>query len=219
MKIKSIVTGATGMVGEGVLHECLIHESVEEVLVIGRRSCKIRHIKLKEIIQPDMFDISVLDDQLKGYNACYFCLGISSVGMKEDQYKKITYDLTMNFANKLVELNKDMIFCYVSGAGTDSSEKGRSMWARIKGKTENDLLKLPFKKAFMFRPGFMQPTKGLKNTLRMYKNLGWLYPVLKLLLPGFVCKLSDLGKAMIKVCTNDYEKTVINTRDIIQLNY
>ena len=163
MKIKAIITGATGMVGEGVLHECLLSPDVESVLVINRRPCGVSHSKLKEIIHKDFFDLSPIKDQLKHYNACYFCAGISSVGKKEDEYTRITYDLTMNFAKTLVELYPDMTFTYISGLGTDSTEKGKIMWARVKGKTENDLMKLPFKASYMFRPGFIQPTKSLKN--------------------------------------------------------
>ena len=150
MKIKAIITGVTGMVGEGVLHECLNHSEVESVLVISRKPCGVKHEKLKEIIHKDFSDLSSIEDQLAGYNACYFCAGVSSVGKKEDEYKRITYDLTLNFAKTLFKLNSDMTFCYVSGVGTDSTEKGKSMWARVKGKTENDLLKLGFKDAYMF---------------------------------------------------------------------
>ena len=160
MKIKAIITGATGMVGEGVLHECLLHPDVESVLVINRKPCGVKHEKLKEIIHKDFLDLSAIEEQLAGYNACYFCAGVSSVGKKEDEYTRITYDLTLNFANTLVKLNPDMTFCYVSGVGTDSTEKGRSMWARVKGKTENDLLKLPFKAAYMFQ------TQGIFNQQR-----------------------------------------------------
>ena len=169
MKIRAIITGVTGMVGEGVLHECLLHPAVESVLVINRKPCGIKHQKLIEIIHQDFFDLSPIDNHLTGYNACYFCAGVSSVGIKEEEYKHITYDLTLNFAKTLLKLNSEMTFCYVSGVGTDSTEKGRSMWARVKGKTENDLLKLGFKDAYMFRPGYIQPTKGLKNTYKIYE--------------------------------------------------
>ncbi len=152
MKIKAILFGATGMVGEGVLLEALKYENVESVLVIGRRSCKVTNVKLKEIIHNNFFDYSTIEDQLKGYNACYFCLGVSSVGMTEKDYTRITYDLTMQAATTLSRLNPNMTFCYVSGTGTDSTEKGKMMWARVKGKTENDLAKLPFKAVYMFRP-------------------------------------------------------------------
>ena len=151
------------MVGEGVLHECLQHNDVESVLVVSRRPCNVAHGKLKELIHGNFFDYSTIEEHLKGYNACFFCLGVSSVGMKEGVYRRITHDLTMAAAESLSRLNPDMTFCYVSGAGTDSTEKGRLMWATVKGKTENSLMKLPFKAAYMFRPGFIKPTKGLKN--------------------------------------------------------
>src|SRR5579875_1944246 len=169
LKIRAIITGATGMVGEGVLHECLQHPQVEAVLVINRRPVNVAHPKLKEIIHADFFDISPIEEQLAGYNACFFCLGVSSIGMKEEQYQRLTYTLTMHVAGILSRLNSGMTFCYVSGAGTDSSEKGRSMWARVKGKTENDLMKLPFKKVYAFRPGFIKAIKGLKHVHSFYK--------------------------------------------------
>jgi len=216
-KIKAIITGATGMVGEGVLHECLLHPEVEAVLVINRKPCGVVHPKLREIIHSDFFDISAIENQLSGYNACYFCLGVSSVGMKEPEYYKLTYTLTLNFATPLSKLNPGMTFCYVSGAGTDSTEQGKSMWARVKGKTENDLMKLPFKQAYAFRPGIMKPTKGLKNTLSLYKYMGWLFPVLKALFPNSATTLADVGLAMINVTLLGYEKQVIEVSDILVL--
>ena len=185
------------MVGEGVLHECLLHPDVEAVLVINRKPCGVLHPKLKEIIHDDFLNLSYIESQLSGYNACFFCLGVSSVGMKEAEYYRISYTLTMNVARALSRLNAGMTFCYVSGAGTDSTEKGRMMWARVKGKTENDLVKLPFKAAYAFRPAFMLPTKGLKNTLPSYKYFIWLYPVARPLFPNFFGTLKDLGLAMI----------------------
>ena len=217
MKIKAIITGATGMVGEGVLHECLLHPDIESVLVINRRPCNIQHPKLKEIIHENFFDFSAIEDQLSGYNACFFCLGISSVGMKEDKYSKVTYDLTLGFATTLAKLNPEMIFCYVSGAGTDSTEKGKMMWARVKGKTENDLMKLPFKKAYMFRPGFMQPTKGLKNANKMYKVFIPIFPAINFLFPNFVSTLAQVGIAMINTVNKGYEKQVLEVKDIKEL--
>jgi uncharacterized protein YbjT (DUF2867 family) len=217
MKIKAILTGATGMVGEGVLHECLQHDDVEEVLVIGRRPCGIVHPKLKEIIHPDFQYLASIENQLTGYTACFFCLGVSSVGMKEAEFYKSTYLLTMNFAATLVNRNAGMTFCYISGASTDSSEKGRVMWARVKGKTENDLMKLPFKQVYNFRPGIIKPTKGLKNTLSFYKYFGWLLPVINLLVPKYITKLKEIGLAMINAATKGYEKQVLEVRDIIEL--
>jgi uncharacterized protein YbjT (DUF2867 family) len=218
MKIKAILTGATGMVGEGVLHECLQHEDVEQVVVVGRKSCGITHPKLKEIIHQDFYDLSAIENQLAGYNACFFCLGVSSIGKKEADFYKPTYILTMNFATLLSKLNSDMTFCYISGAGTDSSEKGRTMWARVKGKTENDLMKLPFKKVYNFRPGIIKPTKGLKNTLSFYKYLGWLMPVIKLVSPNFISSLKELGIAMINAVTKGYEKQILEVKDIVALS-
>ncbi|MDH3267948.1 MAG: NAD-dependent epimerase/dehydratase family protein [Ignavibacteria bacterium] len=218
MKIKAIITGTTGMVGEGVLHECLQHPDVESVLVINRKSCGVKHQKLKEIIHKDFFDMSSIENQLAGYNACYFCAGVSSVGKKEDEYKRITYDLTMNFANTLVKLNSDMTFCYVSGVGTDSTEKGRSMWARVKGKTENDLLKLPFKAAYMFRPGYIQPVIGLKNAYKIYKIFTPIYPVLKRLFPKYVVALEEIGLAMINVTLFGSNNKILECKNIVQLS-
>jgi len=218
MKIKAIITGVTGMVGEGVLHECLKHPDVESVLVINRKPCGIKHQKLIEIIHQDFFDLSPIENHLAGYNACYFCAGISSVGKKEEEYKHITYDLTLNFTSTLLKLNKDMTFCYVSGVGTDSTEKGRSMWARVKGKTENDLLKLGFKDAYMFRPGYIQPTKGLKNTYKIYKFFTPFYPILKTLLPKYVVSLEEVGKSMINVTLYGSEKKILECRYISQLS-
>jgi uncharacterized protein YbjT (DUF2867 family) len=216
-KIRAIVTGATGMVGEGVLHECLQSPEIEEILIINRKPSGYTHPKLKEIIHQDFFDISPIKAQLKGYNACFFCLGVSSVGMKEAEYTKMTYTLTMHVAETLSKLNPDMTFCYVSGSATDSTEKGRSMWARVKGKTENDLMKLPFKAVYNFRPGYMHPTPGLKNTLPYYKYLSWMYPVVRKVFPGAVSTLAELGQAMIKVAKKGYEKRILEVKDFVSL--
>ena len=216
MKIKAILTGATGMVGEGVLHECLLHGDVEEVLVVGRRTCGVNHPKLKELLVPDFFNLTSIQDQLSGYNGCFFCLGVSSVGMKKPEYYKLTYELTMNFANTLVSRYQGMTFCYVSGRSTN--ENGKMMWARVKGKTETDLMKLNFKRVYNFRPGVMTPTKGLKNTLSLYKYLGWLLPVIKLLAPAFVSSLKEVGLAMINSVEKGYDKQILEVRDIIALS-
>src|SRR5258705_4871913 len=161
--MKVIVTGATGMVGEGVMHECLQRPEVEKVLVLSRRPGGVIHPKLGELIHENFFDLSPVAEQLKNYDACFFCLGVTSIGKNEKDYHRLTYELTVHVAETLSHQNPRMVFCYVSGAATDSTEKGKVMWARVKGKTENHLLKLPFKKAYMFRPGYIQPTKGLKN--------------------------------------------------------
>ncbi|MCX6304917.1 MAG: epimerase [Bacteroidetes bacterium] len=227
-KIKAIITGATGMVGEGVLHEALQHPNIESVLVINRKPCGVTHPKLTEIIHPDFFNLSSIESRLSGYNACFFCLGVSSVGVKEPEYTKVTYDLTMSFAQTLsqhnpdmtfcyVSGNPDMTFCYVSGAGTDSTEKGKMMWARVKGKTENDLMKLPFKAVYSFRPPFMMPTDGLKNALPYYKYVTWLYPIARPLFPNYFITLKELGLAMINTVVFGYEKEVLEAKDIVGL--
>lgn len=217
MKLRAIVTGSTGMVGEGVLYECLQHPDVEHVLVINRKPCGYTHPKLKEIIHSDFFNLAPIQDQLKNYNACFFCLGVSSIGMKEPEFHKFTYDLTMTMGRILSAQNPEMTFCYVSGSGTDSTEKGKRMWARVKGKTENDLMKLPFKKVYAFRPGYMQPTKGLKNTLKGYAYVSWMYPFWKLVFPGFASTLKEVGLAMINCAKKDYGKSVVEVKDIIAI--
>lgn len=215
--MKVIVTGATGMVGEGVLHECLLHPEVKAVLVINRKPCGIKNPKLSEIILTDFFDLSAIQSQLAGYDACFFCLGVSSVGLSETEYTRLTHTLTLHFASALIAQNPGMVFCYISGAGTDSTEKGRSRWARIKGRTENDLMKLPFKKAFLFRPGFIEPGPGLKNTLRSYKYLFWLIPIFRRLAPNWICTLKEIGLAMIHAVLKGYSKNVLEVSDIKKL--
>ena len=216
MKIKVIITGASGMVGEGVLHECLQHNDIIEVLVVGRRSCGYTHLKLKEIVHSDLYDLSSIEGQLKGYDACFFCLGMSSVGVKEPEFHKVTYELTMHFAKTLSRLNPNMTFCYISGSGTN--EKGKMMWQRVKGKTESDLMKLPFKQVYNFRPGIIKPTKGLKNTLSFYKWLGWMFPIIKAIAPQSVVTLKQIGDAMINVTMKGYEKNILEVKDIIELS-
>ncbi|UHG89655.1 NAD-dependent epimerase/dehydratase family protein [Spirosoma oryzicola] len=216
MKIKAIITGATGMVGEGVLHECLQHPDVEQVLVINRKPGGVSHAKLREIVHNDFFDLKAIESQLTGYNACFFCLGVSSVGMDNDEYKHLTYDLTMNVAQLLATQNPAMTFCYVSGAGTDSTEQGRLAWARVKGATENALMRL-FSNAYMFRPGFMKPTPGLKNVKSYYKFIAWLYPIGRALYPAGFSTLQELGLAMIKSATQGYEKRILEVKDIVAL--
>ncbi|WP_053375320.1 NAD-dependent epimerase/dehydratase family protein [Paenibacillus sp. FJAT-27812] len=216
-KISVILTGATGMVGEGVLHECLQHADVERVLIINRKPSGVTHPKLTEIVQADLFDLSLVESQLEGYNACFFCLGVSSVGMSEAEYSRITYDLTMYVAGLLSKLNPEMVFCYVTAGGTDRTEQGRSMWARVKGKTENHLLQLPFKSAYMFRPGYIHPTKGLKNAHRFYGAFTWLYPVLRRLIPRHVITLSELGRAMIHIVSRGYETSILESRDMAKV--
>ena len=206
------------MVGEGVLMESLIHPDVEKVLVINRKSCGFNHPKLTEILHTNFLDLSPIADQLHDYDACFFCLGVSSVGMNEDQYYTLTYTLTMHMAEILSKQNPGMTFCYISGASTDSSEKSRMFWARIKGKTENDLMKLNFKRVYAFRPGMIIPTKGQKNVHKYYTTLGFLFPFFRTVFPKFVSTLSELGLAMIHSVTKGYGKPVLEVKDIIILS-
>jgi hypothetical protein len=206
------------MVGEGVLYECLNHPAVNSILVVNRQPCGYSHEKLKEIIHKDFSDLSPVANELSGLDACYFCMGVSSIGKKEEEYKRVTYDITMRIAQILVKHNPYLTFCYVSGAGTDSTEKGRIMWARVKGKTENDLLNLPFKAAYMFRPGYIQPTKGLMNTYKMYKVLSPVYPLIKLLFSKYATTLREIGLAMINVTLNGSDKKMLECNDIVQLS-
>lgn len=215
-KLRVAVTGASGMVGEGVVHECLNHPEVESVAVIGRRTCGISHPRLREILIPDFSPSSLeaVRQQLSGLDASFFCLGVTSVGKKEPEYTRLTYDLTMDFARIIAQENPGSIFCYVSGSGTDSTEKGRSMWARVKGKTENDLRKLSFRNAFAFRPGYIHPTSGLKHTQPMYRYVAWAYPFWRKFFPGFVSTLREVGLAMIHVARAGNEKNILEVPDI-----
>jgi nucleoside-diphosphate-sugar epimerase len=209
--IKVIITGATGMVGEGVLFECLQNPTVSEVLIVNRRHYDLQHPKLKELIVPDFLQLNEFADKLKGYDGCFFCAGVSSVGMKEDKYTRITYDTTLALANTLLAVNSNMVFTYVSGAKTDSSEKGRMMWARVKGKTENDLAKLGFKGEYNFRPGVMQPFPNQKNWKPLIK---FLVKVIKWVAPGRVLSFHEVGLAMINAVTVGFSKNVLEVKDI-----
>jgi len=216
-KLKVIITGATGMVGEGVLYESLNHPDVEKVLVITRKPSGYTHPKLTEIIHSDLSDITPLSDSLKGYNACYFCMGVTSLGKKEPEYTKLTYTLTLNFAGTLASLNTGMTFCYISGAGTDSTEKGRTMWARVKGRTENDLLKLPFKRVYNFRPGGIIPFLPLKPTqtfYKTYKYTKWILSLMKMFTPQYVISLKELAAAMIQASLTRYSTPVVEMKDM-----
>lgn len=216
MKLKVIITGATGMVGEGVMQECIANPKVEKILLINRKTTGVVHPKVTEVLHSNFNDISPVVEQLKGYDACYFCLGVSSVGMKEPDYYAVTYTLTLHFAGALAAVNPGMTFVYVSGAGTDSTEKGKLMWARVKGKTENDLLKLPFKGVYNFRPAFMKATKGAKNTPALYKVFSVLY-FLRSVFPNYFLTLEEVGKAMINVTINGYPQHTIEVKDIALL--
>lgn len=209
--IKVIITGATGMVGEGVLFECLQNPKVSEVLIINRRHYEITHPKLKELIVPDFFQLEKFAENIKGYDACFFCAGISSIGIKEDKFTKITYDTTLAFAKTLLAHNNNISFTYVSGSHTDSSEKGSIMWARVKGKTENDLMKLPFKSEYNFRPGGMLPFDGQKNWKSIYKVL---VKIIQVFASKKIITMEELGKAMINAVTIGYAKNILEIADI-----
>lgn len=203
------------MVGEGVLLECLNHPEVEQVLMVNRKHFNINHPKLKELLLPDFMNLEGIEDNLKGYNACFFCAGISSAGLNEEQYTHITYNITMHFAEVLVKLNPAMVFNFISGSHTDSTEKGRMMWARVKGKTENALLKLPFKAVYTFRPGFMKPTEGQRNVKSLFKAMVFLYPVLRFVFPALTMK--QVGQAMINAAIKGYAKPILEIKDIKEL--
>jgi len=219
-KLKVIITGATGMIGEGVLYECLNHAEVEKVLVISRNPCGYSHPKLSEIIHKDLSNISSLSESVKGYNACYFCLGVTSLGKNEEEYTRLTYTLTLDFATILASYNPDMTFCYISGASTDSSEKGKTMWARVKGKTENDLMKLPFKQVYNFRPGGIEPFLPLRPSqtyYKTYKYLRWLLALMKVITPNMVITLKDLSASMINASLIGYSKNILEMKDMKML--
>ena len=202
------------MVGEGVMLECLSNTKISDVLSVSRKPCGVSHPKLTEYIVPDFFSLQPDDPRLSGYDSCFFCAGESSIGMSEAQYTRITYDTTLHFATVLSLQNPGMTFIYVSGANTDSSEKGRSMWARVKGKTENDLQKLSFKKVHNFRPGFMKAMPGQQHTLKLYRYMAWMYPVLKTLFPNTASTLQQVARAMITCATTELEKPVLEVSDI-----
>jgi len=212
-----IITGTTGMVGEGILIKCLASAEIDSILVINRKPCGYIHPKLKEIIHQDFFDLSPIENQLSGYNACFFGLGISSVGVNDDTYYKMTYTLTMHVAQTLARLNEHMTFCYVSGSGTDSTEKGGLKWARVKGKTENDLTKLPFKQVFNFRPGFIKPIESQKYAHKFYKYINWMFPIGRKIFPNGFCSMAELGDAMINTLSHNNERRVLEGKDIIAL--
>ena len=213
-QISVIITGTTGMVGEGVLLECLSNPQVSNVLSVSRKPNGISHPKLTEHLVPDFLSLTPAD-LLKGYDACFFCAGVSSVGKNEADYTRLTYDTTLHFATILSQLNPQMTFIYVSGASTDSTEKGKSMWARVKGKTENDLMKLPFKRVYNFRPGLMKPVQGQKRVLALYKVLGWwMFPMMKLAFPNSASTLTQVGRAMIKCATTNVDKSILEVSDI-----
>ncbi len=219
--MKVILFGATGMVGQGGLRECLLDPGIESVLAVGRSPIAQRHPKLREILHENFLDYSAIESQLTGYDACFFCLGVSSVGMSEERYRHLTYDVTLAAATTLARLNPQMVFVYVTGQGTDSTEQGRLMWARIKGKTENDLLKLPFKAAYMFRPAAIQPLHGVRSKTAWYQAIYVAAaPFLSLLhrvAPKYVTTTEQVGRAMIRVARDGYPRPVLENEDINRL--
>ena len=219
--MKVILFGATGMVGQGCLRECLLDPSVESVLTVGRSPTGQRHAKLREIVHDNFLDFSSVESQLAGFDACFFCLGVSSVGMDEERYRHLTYDITMAAATTLAKLNPGMVFTYVTGRGTDSTEQGRLMWARVKGKTENDLLKLPFKAAYMFRPAGIQPLHGVRSKTpwvqAIYVVTAPLLSLLNRTSPNYMTTTEQVGRAMIKVARDGYPRPVLESEDINRL--
>ena len=216
MTISTIITGATGMVGEGVLLECLADPRVDRVLAITRKPSGVTHPKLREVIHADFDDLTPIQSQLAGYDACFFCLGVSSLGMSEAEYTRVTRDLTLNFGRTLARLNPDMAFCYVTGKSTDSTAHGKVMWARVKGATENELLRL-FRRGVMFRPGMMRATPGQKNLKGWYWAIAWIYPIGRRFAPGAFCTLREVGQAMINAAAIGSPKKVLEVRDIVAL--
>jgi uncharacterized protein YbjT (DUF2867 family) len=212
------IFGATGMIGQGVLRECLLDPDVKQVLTIVRSPTGQQHAKLRELLRTDLFDYSNMEAHLTGLDACFFCLGVTSAGMTEEQYTHITYDLTLAAATTLARLNPAMTFIYVSGSGTDGTERGRSMWARVKGKTENDILKLPFKAAFMFRIGFIQPLHGIVSKTKLYRVFyAALKPILPLMhkaLPAQIGTTEQVGRAMLLVAKRGFPRPVLESKDI-----
>ena len=216
--MKVILFGATGMIGQGVLRECLLDSRVERVFSVARTPSPARHAKLQERLHEDFLDFSGLEEACAGYDACFFCLGVSSAGMREVDYARITYGFTLAAAEMLARVNPGMTFVYVSGAGTDSSERGRIMWARIKGRTENALLRLPFKAVYLFRPGFIQPLHGIRSRTRLYRAVyalaAPLMPLLKRLVPHQLTTTEQVGRAMLAVATQGCASRVLEVRDI-----
>jgi uncharacterized protein YbjT (DUF2867 family) len=213
-----LIFGATGMVGQGVLRECLLDPDMQLVQTIGRSATGLEHAKLREIVHQDMTSYARLDDQLSGCDACFFCLGVSSSGMKEDEYERVTYGITTAAAEALSRLNPLMTFIYVSGAGTDSSEHGRIMWARVKGRTENALLRLPFKAAYMFRPGVIEPLHGVRSKTPAYRIgyalVGPLLPLLRRAFPNSILTTEQIGLAMLSVAKHGAQKRILESKDI-----
>ena len=216
--MRIVLFGATGMIGAGALLECLDDPEVDSVITIGRSATGVDHPKVTEIVHTDFYDYAAIRGRVVGCDGCLFCLGVSSAGMSEEAYHSLTYDLTLAAAEAVVAGAPQSTFCYVSGAGTDSSETGRAMWARVKGKTENALLRLPFKAAYMLRPGYVQPMRGVRSKTRLYQAAYVvtrpLFPVLRRLIPGHVTTTVAMGRAMIELVAHGDERRILTTSDI-----
>jgi uncharacterized protein YbjT (DUF2867 family) len=217
-----ILFGATGMVGQGVLRECLLDPGVNRVVTVGRTKTGQSHPKLREIVPSDLYDLAPLANDLTGFDACFFCLGVASAGMSEEAYSRVTYDLTVGTATILSRLNPQMTFIYVSGLGADSTEKGRVMWARVRGKTENAILRLPFKRAYIFRPGIIQPMHGIKSRTKLYRAgyiiLAPLLPLMRRLSPRLMTTTERIGRAMLRAARDGAPKPILHTEDINRLS-
>jgi uncharacterized protein YbjT (DUF2867 family) len=216
--MKVVIFGATGMVGSGLVLECLDDPRVESVLIIARSRSGVTHPKLRELIHADLFDLSAVRGHLKDLDACFWCLGVSSVGMEEPEYRRLTHDLTVNVAEVLVAESPRMTFCFVSGEGADSTEQGKTMWARVKGAAENAVLRMPFQAAYVFRPGYIQPMRGVRSRTRLYNAFyafsKSLYPMFKLVAAKHVTTTEELGKAMIEAAANGYSQRIIDSKDV-----
>lgn len=216
--INVIITGATGMVGEGVLHECLNNPKIASITLLNRRSTGVVHPKVKEVLLTDLFAFTGNEPGLNNADACFYCLGATSIGKTEEEYTKLTYDLTLKIAKPLLKLNPDITFCYVSAKGTDNSEKGKTMWARVKGRTENDLAKMGFRHFFVFRPFMLTPTKGLQNEHGYHHYISWLFPLGRIVYPEAFCTLRELSLTMIQVGYQGYSKKIITPTDMVKLS-
>jgi uncharacterized protein YbjT (DUF2867 family) len=219
--MKVLILGATGMVGQGVMRECLLDAGVSRVVALGRHATGNAHAKVQEIVRADLFDLGPIERELTGLDACFYCLGATAAGKSEREYARINYDMTLAVAETLARLDPDMTFVYVSGQGTDSTERGRTMWARVKGRTENALLRLPFRAAYMLRPGIILPMHGIKSRTTLYRVfytlMTPLYPALRALFPRAITTTEHLGRVMLRLARSGYSKPVLETTDIALL--
>ena len=213
-----LILGATGMVGQGVLRECLLDDGVTRVVTLGRTATGWAHPKLREIVRSDLFDLSAIEEQLRGLDACFYCLGVSAAGLSEAEYSRINHDMTLTVAETLVRTSPELSFVYVSGAGTDATERGRVMWARVKGRTENALLRLSFRSAYMLRPGLIVPLHGVKSKTRLYRAFytmfGPMLPMLRKLFPRSIVTSEQVGRAMLRLARSGYDKPVLEANDL-----